>query len=414
MRVLVFEDDAVRRLHPLTLGRLAFALPCGGRSLLDLVQSLGVPVRAAVRGYLQEALQAEYSELASASDSTGPTLLVNARMVPSEANRKRLHEAINAVAPLCLAEGHELLLARVDEQRHGTLLSTKDAFCGASIVQRASREGWLQQVQGQLIRGPHELVACHLATFRENLHARLSVERPTEVAEGVYRGDAQPLGSHVVANSSAGPIVIEPDVHLGPFVTLIGPLLLRSGARVSPQGVLQGFVDVGRGAKVGGEIGASVIGDYSNKQHHGYLGHAYLGRWVNLGAGTSNSNLKNTYGTVRIETDGEKLDTGMQFLGCMIGDYAKTAINTSIFTGKRIGAASMVYGFVTTDVPSFVNYARSLGDVTRLSPQVVAQTQRRVLARRGKKQPAWQVRLIEAMYEQLAPDRELADRPISL
>ena len=116
---------------------------------------------------------------------------------------------------------------------------------------------------------------------------------------------------------------------------------------------------------------ASIVEPYTNKQHHGFLGHSYLGSWINLGAGTCNSDLKNTYGTVNMEYHGRKVATGMQFIGCIMGDYAKTAINTGIFTGKTVGTCSMLYGFVTTNVPSFVNYARSFGQVTELPVEVM-------------------------------------------
>ena len=173
-------------------------------------------------------------------------------------------------------------------------------------------------------------------------------------------------------------------------------------------------VSVGPMSKVGGEIEASVIEAFSNKQHTGYLGHSYLGRWVNLGAGTSNSNLKNTYGTVRMDVAGRRIDTGMQFMGCVIGDFTKSAINTGIFTGKLIGSCSMLYGFVTTNVPSFVNYARSFGEVTELSPLIMAQTQKRAFLRRGIEQQDWHVRLLHDMYEIASAGRQLADRPVSL
>ena len=139
---------------------------------------------------------------------------------------------------------------------------------------------------------------------------------------------------------------------------------------------LKDGVSLGHHTKVGGEVEASIIEPYSNKQHHGFLGHSYVGSWVNLGAGTCNSDLKNTYGTVNMEygsidgkgsRDGgvQKASTGMQFVGCFIGDYAKTAINTSIFTGKTIGACSMVYGFVTTNVPAFPTMPDSFGQGDR-------------------------------------------------
>jgi glucose-1-phosphate thymidylyltransferase len=174
------------------------------------------------------------------------------------------------------------------------------------------------------------------------------------------------------------------------------------------------MVSLGHTTKIGGEIEASVIEPYTNKQHHGFLGHSYLGSWINLGAGTCNSDLKNTYGQVKMEYRGQQVATGMQFLGCIMGDYAKTAINTGIFTGKTIGCCSMVYGFVTTNVPSFVNYARLFGQVTELPPEVMVATQQRMFARRSVQQRPCDVQLLNAMFELTRHERQLAGEPLSL
>ncbi|MEX2027317.1 MAG: glucose-1-phosphate thymidylyltransferase, partial [Pirellulaceae bacterium] len=149
-------------------------------------------------------------------------------------------------------------------------------------------------------------------------------------------------------------------------------------------------------------------------QHHGFLGHSYLGSWINLGAGTCNSDLKNSYGTVKMEYRGQQVSTGMQFVGCLIGDYSKTAINTGIFTGKTVGCCSMVYGFVTTNVPSFVNYARLFGQVTELPVDVMAASQQRMFARRNVEQRPCDVQLLQAMYELTRNERQLAGEPLSL
>ena len=99
-----------------------------------------------------------------------------------------------------------------------------------------------------------------------------------------------------------------------------------------------------------------------------------------------------------MEYRGQKIDTGMQLLGCVIGDYAKTAINTGIFTGKTIGVCSMVYGLVTTNVPSFSNYARSFGQVTEAPAEVMITAQARMFARRNVKQRPCDAQLIRDMY----------------
>jgi glucose-1-phosphate thymidylyltransferase len=173
-------------------------------------------------------------------------------------------------------------------------------------------------------------------------------------------------------------------------------------------------VALGHTTKVGGEVEASIIEPYSNKQHFGFLGHSYLGSWINLGAGTSNSDLKNTYGNVSVEHRGKKIQTGMQFVGAIVGDYTKTAINTGIFTGKTIGVCSMVYGFVTTNVPSFVNYARLFGQVTETPVEVLVDTQARMFARRKVQQRPCDIQLLRDMYELTRHERQLAGEPLVL
>jgi glucose-1-phosphate thymidylyltransferase len=178
-------------------------------------------------------------------------------------------------------------------------------------------------------------------------------------------------------------------------------------------------VALGHTTKLGGEVTDSIIEPFSNKQHHGFIGHSYLGRWVNLGAGTCTSNLKNTYGSINMEYGGRKVATGMQFLGCIVGDYAKAAINTGIFTGKTIGVCSMLYGFVTTNVPAFVNYARSFGQISEVPVEVMIATQARMFARRGVEQRLCDIELLEAVFRLTAPQRaaggqRLSDEPLSL
>jgi hypothetical protein len=126
--------------------------------------------------------------------------------------------------------------------------------------------------------------------------------------------------------------------------------------------------------------------------------------------------LKNTYGIVNMQYGKQKVSTGMQFVGCVVGDYVKTAINTGIFTGKVIGTGSMVYGFATTNVPSFVNYARSFGEVGNLPPEVIVSTQARMFARRDKQQRPADVQLVHDMYRLTGDERsdDLSSEPLSL
>ena len=235
-----------------------------------------------------------------------------------------------------------------------------------------------------------------------------------EIADGVFAAAGAALGQYVVIDTSDGPIVLEKEAVVGPHCFLSGPAQLGQAARVIEHAAIKDAVSIGHTTKIGGEVEASIIEPYTNKQHHGFLGHSYLGSWINLGAGTCNSDLKNTYGQVKMEYDREKINTGMQFIGCIMGDYAKSAINTGIFTGKTVGACSMVYGFVTTNVPSFVNYARLFGQVTEIPADVMIATQRRMFQRRRVEQRPSDIQLIHDMFQLTRDERQLAGEPLSL
>lgn len=146
----------------------------------------------------------------------------------------------------------------------------------------------------------------------------------------------------VVLDASNGPIVIEPGAHVRSFTRLVGPCYI--GPDVNVMGGDISVCAIGDKSKVRGELSNTVFLGHSNKGHDGFVGHSYLGRWVNLGAGTITSNLKNTYGPVALWTPDGVRDSGMQFLGTLFGDHAKTGIGMRLTTGSVLGAGANVYG----------------------------------------------------------------------
>jgi UDP-N-acetylglucosamine diphosphorylase/glucosamine-1-phosphate N-acetyltransferase len=147
---------------------------------------------------------------------------------------------------------------------------------------------------------------------------------------------------HVVLDASAGPIYISAGAHIRSFTRITGPCYI--GRDVNVMGGDVTGCSIGDVCKVRGELSSTIMLGHSNKGHDGFVGHSYLGRWVNLGAGTITSNLKNTYGTVALWTpDGER-DTGLQFLGTLFGDHVKTGIGLRLTTGTVLGAGANVYG----------------------------------------------------------------------
>src|SRR5213075_3454797 len=202
-------------------------------------------------------------------------------------------------------------------------------------------------VEGVLLRGVHDLVSALDQLLREDAIRLLG------------DSDAVPKGSIVVGDSawvSVREAMIEPGVI---FDTRNGPVVLESGVEVRSGTRLEGPLWVGANTRlVGGPIRNSAVGPwcvvrgelstttmlgYANKSHDGFVGLSVLGRWVNLGAGTITSNLKSTYGPVRLHVNGADLETGHQFLGSLIGDHAKTAIGTLLDTGSVVGAGANVF-----------------------------------------------------------------------
>jgi glucose-1-phosphate thymidylyltransferase len=420
MQILVFEDDQVTRLYPITIGRPAFALTCASYRLIDWVAELardaGATIHGMVRQHLAELQRLDFPEIdpGPCSQREG-TLLVNARLVPSVAAAQSLrHIASRSQAGVVLA-GEAVAAAWIDAAGplplHGSAPDRLAEYLRTSV---AGRLPVLEGVTLDLLEFPHDVVRHSMAIFEQNLAHRIRCGEYREIASGVFAAEGASLGAYTVTDTSQGPIVLDAGATVGPHCVLRGPAYLGRDSRVIEHSAIKDMVSLGHTTKIGGEVEASIIEPYTNKQHHGFLGHSYLGSWINLGAGTCNSDLKNTYGQVKMEYRGQQVATGMQFLGCIMGDYAKTAINTGIFTGKTIGCCSMVYGFVTTNVPSFVNYARLFGQVTELPPEVMVATQQRMFARRHVQQRPCDVQLLQAMYDLTRHERQLAGEPLSL
>ncbi|PYO94620.1 MAG: hypothetical protein DMD62_05100 [Gemmatimonadetes bacterium] len=241
-------------------------------------------------------------------------------------------------------------------------------------------------VEGVLLRGVHDLVSALDQLLREDAIRLLG------------DSDAVPKGSIVVGDSawvSVREAMIEPGVI---FDTRNGPVVLESGVEVRSGTRLEGPLWVGANTRlVGGPIRNSAVGPwcvvrgelstttmlgYANKSHDGFVGHSVLGRWVNLGAGTITSNLKSTYGPVRLHVNGADLETGHQFLGSLIGDHAKTAIGTLLDTGSVVGAGANVFDGLRP--PKYVPpFAWGGAGSERMTQQKFLEIVERVLPRRN-------------------------------
>ncbi|MEZ4378506.1 MAG: hypothetical protein R3B35_09525 [Gemmatimonadales bacterium] len=203
----------------------------------------------------------------------------------------------------------------------------------------------------------------------------------------------------VVLDVRKGAILLERGVQVRSGTRLEGPCWIGAGTQV--QGGALRHVSAGPQCRLHGEISTSVFLGHANKSHDGFLGHSVIGRWVNLGAGTITSNLKNTYGPVRLDIGAERLETGRTNLGSLIGDHVKTAIGTLLPTGAVIGTGANLFGDprAPKHVPAF---AWGDGD-TRLSLPAFLDVARRVMPRRDVPVDDAMLAALTALYQQQTP-----------
>jgi UDP-N-acetylglucosamine diphosphorylase/glucosamine-1-phosphate N-acetyltransferase len=359
--------------------RGVFDLRCGGRTLLERLRDdagtreLVLVARPALGGLLRETHPE--ARLGTLPDLPGdaPIGFANGRLLALGNDLGRLLEG--PPTGFALFDGEALVTARCGSSEAARLVAALAARLDGAAAGQSPRlplADWIAQQLPQLQilrldaaserrRDGSRLVAHVWDLVHHNGPAIIDDFRKGPGA-GVDAGALLYPGVHllqdgairigagcrlkpgVVLDAEDGPITLEPDTELQPHVVVRGPAhigrrcLLKAGAKVH-EGTSLGPV-----CKIGGEVEECVVQGFSNKQHEGFLGHAYLGEWVNLGADTNNSDLKNNYSTVRVWESGRGVDSGLLFVGLLAGDHVKSAINVQFNTGTVVGLSSQIFG----------------------------------------------------------------------
>jgi len=322
-------------------------------------------------------------------------------------------------------KGNELVAVALDERATAKVLPAlqkgeplTDADL-QTLLDAASRrvevtDATLLRYPWQLIDHNAELISAEFALATAGKETEGKLEQGAVIYGGdasrVYLGKGAIVHPTVVLDVTHGPIYIGDGSIVYPPTRIEGPAYIGKGTWIVGGKIREGS-NIGDVCRVGGEVEESILHGYSNKYHDGFLGHAYVGEWVNLGALTTNSDLKDTYGSVRVTVEGEgKVDAGTK-VGCFIGDHVKTSIGTLIYTGKRIGIFSHLHGVATDDVPSFTIWAKSIGgqgDAVELLLDSALEIHRRVLARRKIEATPEEAELIRTLFELTREERSKA------
>jgi UDP-N-acetylglucosamine diphosphorylase/glucosamine-1-phosphate N-acetyltransferase len=414
MHVVIFEDHLVKRLQPLVAFRPVFELRAGVLSLREKIEAL-LPTRSTVsllvRPQLARYTSEEFPKLDVNRYPDGECWFINGRLIADEWMHRVLKAKQTGSCAYTIDENIALAYiaktpARRDQSSDGGL--PRDFF--DHLPRRP--------VEGRMVSYPWELVhltaseivrdAAQLRRFRDAKRSAYKLHPGTHVLnkKQVMIGVGTIIKPGAVLDAENGPIVIGQDVTIMPNAVIEGPTFIGDRSTIKVGAKIYHGTSIGTFCKVGGEVEASVIQSYSNKQHDGFLGHSYLGSWVNIGADTNTSDLKNTYGTVRVHVDGELVDTGLQFVGLTMGDHSKTGINVMFDTGTVVGVSCNLFGagIPPKSVPSF-----SWGSSDSLEEYDVERsidTARRVMARRDIYMSAAYEELMRRTFEESMAERK--------
>jgi UDP-N-acetylglucosamine diphosphorylase/glucosamine-1-phosphate N-acetyltransferase len=419
MRVAFFEDSGAADFHPLTLARPVFELVCGRHSLRERIvrHCAATEWGVFVREHLAETYREAHPE-ARVNDfdwlNRAPTLAINGRWLPSaDAIRYDLIQGALHQGGAAIANGRVAFLT-LEPCDTGCLMQNGwDSALAALISKRRPLPA-----RGAFLEHLWDLVGQNAVMLAEDFLLADSPAMPFQPGPQVavlgpsdllHIDPTARIEPFVVLDASAGPITIGPGAVLKPFTHVTGPCHIDRGVQLCGACV-RGPTTIGPDCRVGGEVEASILHSHVNKYHAGFLGHSYLCPWVNLGALTTNSDLKNDYSPIRVPVMGESVNTGQTKVGCFIGDHAKTSIGSLLNTGSSIGAMAMILPdgqLAPKHVPSFCKAAHGqLADGIGLERAL--RTARIAMGRRNCELTIAQERLWRRLYLQTRAERENA------
>jgi len=408
--LVVFEGRA-DLFEPLTLTRPAFDLLFGCHTILDelFIRMHITDCVLLVRKYLEKLTQKNYPKYKVNPESISGSeeyYFANSFISPTFNLSKFAVKKSNFI----VVSNQQILLAKLCA-KHAKIMF--DGLRSGNVKLKLFKGIKRYNLDGALLTYPWQIIESNPNALYKQLgeyKTKKAVAKDVKVYGSkrvIIQAGAQ-VESGVILDARSGGILIRRGAIINAPSKLIGPVSIGVNTIVKPFTVIS-HSSIGNNCRVAGEIEDSVICDYSNKAHEGYIGHSYVGEWVNLGAGTTTSNLKMTYGTIKMNVNGKRLDSNMNKLGVIMADMCKTAVGTYLQSGGKFGVASHLYGYVTSDIPSFTICAESFNHrPVELRLESAVETQRRMMERRGVTMGKEYEQMIKAVFKMTANDRRNA------
>jgi len=413
MKICVFEDDKIDQLYPLTFLRPVFELRCGATKLWEKIARFYGKCEIIYR--MREELVPVFGKRFAGANNEGAInddiLFINGRMLVLEGKAPPL-------------TGEEEIGIKSDSVVFARLKKEKASKAAGNIwifLESIKHAVPAKETDIPVISFPWDLVNYNPKAIEDDFMASGggSVKGEIHKLACVY-GDENRIRvapgakvhPFVVLDTTRGPIILDESSEIFPFSRIEGPMYLGRNSQIMGASRIREGTSIGPVCRVGGEVEETIIHAYSNKYHDGFLGHAYVCEWVNLGALTTNSDLKNDYSSVSVHVKNTAVDSGSTKVGSFIGDHTKTSIGTLLNTGTVIGIMCNVVGsggVAPKYIPSycwFLNNAFSKGYGFRMQTE----TARAAMSRRGVSLAEEDIALLKHVHEITKDDREEAVR----
>jgi len=406
--ICVFEDPRCQDLLPLVYCRPPCELRCGITSLLEKIARAypGQKLALLCRDYLAPTVAQRVPHPVNAVPQGEDVLFLNGRLLLDEPvpldGPEEIGVSNGSIAYARLKAGTAAALS------HRTFLDGTVEKHVPHTLRHTDCELTLLRYYWEIIdHNEHELVRDFEALASPG-EIRGQIDEGVHLLDpgNIFVGEGARIKPCCVLDAEGGPIYIAENVKVMPNTTIVGPAYIGPGSKIQMASRLHEGSNIGPVCKVGGEIENSIMHAYSNKQHDGFLGHAYICEWVNLAADTINSDLKNTYGTVRVQLPHKLVETGSMFVGLAVGDHTKSAIAATFVTGSVVGFCCNVLNsdFPPKFVPSF-SWLTDRG-AQSYSPTTAVEVARRVMSRRDKVVTDADIALFHKLYDLTQGERD--------
>jgi len=413
MNICIFEDEKYRKLLPLVYFRPVYELRCGINLLKDkIIRSFSNPnVILHARDYLTDVLKRDYPNyyVNELPPNANQVLFVNGRVLadPHFADKFKYNGK-----DIAYVKGDDIVAFWASGEN---LEKFKNKF-GTPLTKSDFENYEKVEISAKLINYPWDIINNNgeQIVIDFNILTDGKARREGKIYEGVHLlnehfihiEEGAKIKPGVVLDAENGPIYIGKNVKILPNAVIEGPACVGDGSLIKVSAKIYENTSIGPVCKVGGEVEASIIHAFSNKQHEGFIGHSYLGTWVNIGADTNNSDLKNDYGNVKVYVDGELIDSGSMFVGLIMGDHSKSGINLMFNTGTVVGVSCNIYGsgLPPKFVPSFSWGGAQDGFVTYRIDKAI-EVARRVMARRNVQLTEIDEKLFRKIFELTEEER---------